>query len=189
MNVFELSSKTNISIKSLRKLEKLKLLTLDPDPPSDEHPSAPRMRFILMRQGQLSVPYLMTLLTKPDTLYDLRKYEPRARAQIAALGDYQATLAPKEVTAVIDRAAGADTDAALALAQWLGDVLPAEPVGHHWVAVRLLLPLPEFQREQAMPIINLALLHMRKLDTFRPYWESVENKSGRKEIRYFQPRD
>jgi len=188
MNVFELSNKTRISVKSLRKLQELKLLKLDPDPPSDEHPNAPQMRFILMRQGQLSVPYLLTLITKPDTLYDLRKYETRARAQISALGDYQATLAPKEVTAVIDRAAGAEPDAALILAQWLGDVLPAEPVGHHWVAVRLLLPLPEFQREKAMSLVSLALMHMRKLDAFRPYWESVENKSGRKEIRYFQPK-
>jgi len=188
MNIFELSNKTHISVKSLRKLEKLKIDfgALDDEP--DDFLHAAKIRFVLMRKGQLTVEQLLQLIVDPSLFDMLKKYEARARAQIAALGDYQATLAPREVTAVIDRAAGAEADAALILAQWFGDVLPAEPVGHHWVAVRLLLPLPVFQREKAMSLVSLALMHMRKLDAFRPYWESIENKSGRKEIRYFQPK-
>lgn len=190
MNIHQIAVKTNISLKNLRKLEKLKInfAKLDPEI-DDEHPEAAKMRYLLMRKSQLPVPLLMILLDNSDVFFDLRKYAERAREQIAALGDVRSQAAPVEIRAAIDEAPS-DPNAAQALANWLLDILPAQGyVTHHWVAARLLIGMTPFEREQSAPRISLALMHMRKIEDFRPYWNSVENSQGRKSIKYSQPLD
>lgn len=189
MNIHDVATKSGVSIRALRKLEKLKIIAFDPDPDADEHPRAAEMRFLLMRNQQLSAALLVELLESPTAFFDLRKYEPRARAQIAALGDVQGSVAPIGVLAAISDAAGADASAAQTLADWLTEILPSEPVSHYWVAVRLLLPLAPIQREAVGKRISLALMHMRKLESFAGNWESVPGAAGRTVINYFQKRN
>lgn len=181
MNIYDISTKFKISVGALRRLEKGGLLEFEK--PSG---SVAKMRFLLIRNQQLPVESLLELLDEPGTLFDLYKYEERGRAQIRALGDVRGSVAPIEALAAISDAAGGDAHAAQAIADWLIRVLPREPVSHHWVAVRLLLPLDPVQREAMFGKISFALMHMRKLESFAGYWVSVENKAGRKEIKYFQ---
>ena len=189
MNIHDVATKSGVSLRALRKLEKLKLIKFDPNPDADEHPRAAEARFLLMRNQQLSASLLVDLIDAPSALFDLRKYEARAREQIAALGDVTGQAAPIAVQAVISDAAGADATAAQTLADWLTSILPAEPVSHYWVAARLLYPLDPFQRETIGKKISLALMNMRKLESFVPYWESVPGKYGRSVINYFQKRN
>ncbi|MBA3831642.1 MAG: hypothetical protein H0X34_07075 [Chthoniobacterales bacterium] len=189
MNIHDVATKSGVSIRALRKLEKLKLIAFDPDDDSDEHPRAAEIRFLLMRNQQLSAALLVELIDKPAALYDLRKYEARAREQIAALGDVAGTVAPIEALAVISDAAGADASAAQTLADWLTGILPSEPVSHYWVATRLLLPLVPGQRETLGKKISLALMNVRRLESFHPYWQSVPGAYGRSVINYFQKRE
>lgn len=185
MNIHDVATKSGVSVRALRKLEKLKLIRFDPD--ADEHPRAAEMRFLLMRNQQLSAALLVELIENPPAFYDLRKYEQRARDQVAALGDVAATVAPIEVLAAIGDAAGADASAAQTLADWLMEILPGDPVSHYWVAVRLLLPLDPIQRDAIGKQISLALMHMRKLESFAHYWRSVPGTAGRTVINYFRP--
>lgn len=187
MNIHDVATKSGVSVRALRKLEKLKLIAFDADPKSDEHPRASEIRFLLMRGQQLSAALLIDLLDTPAALYDLRKYEARAREQIAALGDVRASVAPIEVLASISDAAGADASAAQTLADWLTRILPNEPVSHYWVAVRLLLPLDPIQRGAVVKQISLALMNVRRVESFRPYWRSVAGKNSRTVINYSQP--
>lgn len=181
MNIYDISTKFKISVGALRRLEKGGLLKFEK--PSE---TVAKMRFLLIRNQQLPVESLLELLDDPGTIFDLHKYAERGRTQLRALGDVRADMAPIEAQAAISDAAGGDAFAAQAIADWLISILPRDPVGHHWVAVRLLLPLDPIQREAMLPKASFALMHMRKLDSFAGYWESVENKAGRKEIRYFQ---
>lgn len=188
MNIFEISAKSGIPLKSLRKLERMNINfgKLDSEPDIFFH--AAKIRFTLMRKGQLTVEQLFQLLDDPAIYDELKKYQGAARTQVAALGDVKATPAPREVTAAIDAAAGGDVDAAHALAGWLMGILPASPVGHHWVACRILFPLNAFMREQMAPRISLALMHMRKVEEFAPYWASIKAANGRNSIFYSQPK-
>lgn len=181
MNIHDISTKYKISVTALRRLEKGGILQFEK--PSD---TVAKMRFLLIRRQQLPVESLLELLDDPGTLFDLYKYEERGRAQLKELGDVRGSLAPIEALAAISDAAGGDPVAAQAIADWLMRILPREPVPHHWVAVRLLLPLDPVQRDVMLPKASFALMHMRRLESFVGYWESVENKAGRKEIRYFQ---
>lgn len=181
MNIHDTSTKFKVPVAALRRMEKGGLLKFDK--PSD---SVAKMRFLLIRNQQLPVESLLELLDDPGTLFDLHKYEERGRAQITALGDVRATAAPIEALAAISDAAGGDATAAQAIADWLTSILPVAPVTHHWVAVRLLFPLDERQRAVMLGKVSFALMHMRKLDSFAGYWSSVENKAGRKELKYFR---
>jgi len=187
MDIYQIGRRTRISLKSLRKLEALNVLKLD----EAEGPLS-ELLFHMRGNQTFSLPMLLQMIADPDLIEDIsyanQTYGRRARDQIAALGDLSQGLPGKPVTAAIDGTAKGDPIAAQMIADWLRDVLPAEPVKYPWIAVRLMLPLNDFLREKAMPIVPLALMHMRKLEAFRPYWESIENKSGRKEIRYFQPK-
>jgi len=184
MTLHEIQRRTGISLAKLRKLEKLQIDFGKIDPP-EENP-ADAIRFHLMRNQQMTAAQLLALLDAPDMVDDLGRYKERALAQVASIGDVAADAAPRDVTAAIRDAGKGDDDAALVVAQWLLSILPPYPVSHHWVAVRLLLPLNEFQRAQAMPMISLALLNVRKLPEFAAAWQSVKRDKKNK-IEYFRP--
>jgi hypothetical protein len=133
---------------------------------------------------------LLALIDAPDLLDELGavrpRYASRAREQIRALGDMSHGMAPRDVTAAIPGAARGDDDESLKIADWLKGILPAAPVAHAWIVVRLLKPLNEFMRGQSAPLISPALLNMRKLPEFAGYWRS-EKIGTRNQIRYFQP--
>ncbi len=185
MNIYELSNKSGASLADLRKLEKLKVLKIDP-----EGEAIQKLRFHMARNMQFTLPMLLQMLDEPDLIDELgwqsKRYERRAREQLAALGDIQATSAPREVTAEIPGANYGDEGAALMIAEWLKSVLPVEPVGYHWVAARLLAPLNQCLREQYTSKLSLALLNVRKLPEFADHWRS-EKIGTRKTIRYFRP--
>lgn len=165
MNIHDLAARTGISLKILRKLEKINVLKLDP-----ENALAAELRFSLSRQSQLSVMDLLTLLENPDIFGDLRQYDERAREQVARLGDVTSGAAPKHVTAEIPNAAKGDRRAALVIADWLKGILPAGPVGYHWVAARLLFPLNPFLRKENSKHVIRALLIVRAQPEFAGWW-------------------
>ena len=189
MNIFEVAHKTGISLKSLRKLEKLKLDfgALDDEP--DTYLHAAKIRFMLMRKGTLTVEQLLQLIDDRDIFDELKKYRAAAQTQVDALGDFKATAAPIEVQGAIDSAAGGDVIAAREIATWLRRILPAAPVSHAWVAVRLIVPLIPLHRETMAPRVSLALMHTRRLPEFAGYWESVKDANDRNSIKYFQKRN
>lgn len=179
MNIHELSTRTNISVAKLRKLERLRVLTVDP-----ESDAAPALRFHLARNIGLSVPQMLMLIDNPDLIGQLGKYADRARNQIAALGEVHA--APRNVTAAIYDAARGDVTEAETLAGWLRDILPADPVPFYWIAVRLLHGLPATLKTQYAARINIALANVRKLESFAG-WSHVETIAGKNAIRYHKP--
>lgn len=187
MNIFDLSQKTRIPMKSLRKLEKLGVLIVDREPDIISE-----IAFHMRTNWQLSLPMLMHFVDQPELLDDLgyvsARYRQRAETQIEALGDLSQHLAPLKVTSAIDGAARNESEAIAILETWLKDVLPCDPVSYYWICVRLLKPQNEFLRAAALPLLKLAMMNVRKSDTFKAYWVSKELGS-RTTIRYRKPLD
>lgn len=168
MNIHEMATRTGISLKSLRKLEKLRLLKVDA-----ESDIVSEIRFHFARSGQMTVAHMLALIDNPNVIQEFSPaYQKRVKTQLEALGDYATSKAPLSVTASLLSAAGRDPDGALVVAEWLKGVLPFEPVSHYWVSVRLLVGLGAEQRAQYIPLVGLALLHTRALPEFAGYWES-----------------
>ena len=190
MNIRELAGKTGIPLKTLRKLEALKIDFGKLEPEGD---FINLLRIHLGRNQQMTVAQLLHLHDEPSLIDELgavnAKYAARARDQMRALNEgaiVSASSAPKSVTAEISQAARCDDASTLVIAEWLMTVLPVEPVTHHWVAVRLLAPLNEFLREQDAPLITLTLLNVRRIPEFRAWWRSEKIK-GRSVIKYSRP--
>lgn len=179
MNIHELSSRTNISLSNLRKLERLKVLKVDA-----ESALAPALRWHLGRNQHMTVTQLLDVLAAPDILDDLGRYAEQARAQIAELGAVMP--APRDVTAAIYDAGKGDTENVEIIASWLRSVLPREPVSYHWIAVRLLFGLPDTLKTQYAKRLNLVLANARKLDSFAG-WFSFEKKGERRAVKYHKP--
>lgn len=183
MNILQLSVKTGIPVTKLRKLEKLGALVAD-----KETGFLDTLIFHMRGNRILTVSQLLALIEAPDLLDELAavkpRYASRAREQLQALGSVADSLAPRDVTAAIVGAARGDDDESLIIADWLKGILPAAPVAHAWVTVRLLMPLNEFMRGQTAPLISPALLNVRKLPEFAGYWLS-EKSGGRSAIKYF----
>lgn len=179
MNIHEMSNRTGVSLSTLRKLDRLGVLKVDA-----ESDAAAAIRFHLTRNQQMTAAQFLAVLDDRTLISELGRYSARCQAQLDGLGAVEATLAPKSVTAEIPQAARGDDDAALVIAEWLMSILPADPVPHAWPAVRLLMPLNEFLREQYAPLINLALLNVRRLPEFALCWRS-EKIGDRNQIRYF----
>lgn len=168
MNIHEISLKAHIPIKALKRLVDMKLLKVDPEPDISA-----ALRFHLRGGAQLSVPQLLALIDEPDVIETLGRFTERARAQIAALGDFSASSAPPEVTAYIMEAGQGDDAAARTIALWAKSVLPTREVRHAWLAVRLLAPLPPHLRKQCGKLVTLALAYARKQPEFEGYWRNV----------------
>lgn len=177
MNIHELSARTNISLSALKKLDRLKVLKVDP-----EHSLASSLRFHLARNQHLSVAQIIAIKQDSSVLDELGKYRDRALNQITVLGDV--APAPREVTALIYDAGKGDTDACEAIAAWLRSILPREPVTYHWVAVRLLWGLPDTLKVQYSKRLNIVLANVRKLDSFAGWYRIISASAVKNTVVY-----
>lgn len=180
MNIHELSRRTGVTLTKLRAIERLGALKVDA-----ENATAQQIQFTLSRNPVLTLASALALLDDPSLIYDLGHYEKRARAQIDQLGNVKP--APRDAGAAIEGAAHGDEGSCAILAKWLASALPTEPVPYLWIAVRLLVALPETLRASLAGKVNIALAHVRKRADFEPYWSSA-TRSGKVTILYHKPR-
>lgn len=184
-NIFEISEETGISLAKLRRMDKKGFLRLD----TVENEVVTQLRHYLARNQQMSVKQLMWLIENPSAIIDLGGKAPRARAQLAALGDIEP--APSTVTAYIGDAARKDAEAVEILSQWLREVLPAKPVSHAWISVRLLLgtPVGGNLRASNISLIPLALMNVRRQASFAGWFEIVPAGETRTTTFYSRPKN
>lgn len=184
MNIYEISEKFGVSMRALRKLEKGKVLKLDP-----VNPMVDKIIYMLSKGKLLPVDALAFLVENPDTLIELGNRAGEAEYQVSSLGNVQQDIAPPDVSAEIEMAAKGDDNAVEKLATWLQRVIPSDcAVGHHFVAVRLLLSVPSGSRPYAYSRLPRALLNVRRHPGFAG-WSSYTTESGSKVSRYHRPAD
>lgn len=180
MNIFEFCERYNIKQGKARRMDKDGVLRLD----ASSNAFDP-IRATLANCDPLSAAQLVQLVENPGGLLELGKYAPKAHEQLQALGKPENQAAPREVAANIWEAAKGETEAVEILVAWLKEILPARVVGHNYLAVRLLLGLPENQRASEAPRIPRALLNCRRAESFAGFWH-VEPGVSRNVTRYAQ---
>jgi hypothetical protein len=165
VNIYEVAEKHKISLNKLRAMDKDGLLRLD----ESANASDP-IRATLMKGNPLPVSQLVQLVEEPSLLLDLGKYARDAEKQIAALSDPLRQVAPKPVAAAVTDAAKNDPEAVALLVAWLKEIIPTRPVGHAFIAVRLLLGIPPAIRKYEAPRIGRALLNCRNNPALAGWW-------------------
>lgn len=178
MDIYQISDKFNVSAAKLRKLDKAGLLRTNP-----ENSIATEIRYYLGKGKQLTVKQLVALLDNPALLFDLGNRAHQAEMQLRSLGRCQDEKAPLEIVAEIDQAARGDLNVVAKILPWLKEIIPATgTVGHHYIAVRLVLGSLPGLREYNAARISPALLNCRRHPNFSGWW-NVSNGASR----YFQP--
>ncbi len=165
MNIFEVAEKFKISLKKLRAMDKAGLLRLD-----ESATAADPIRATLIKGHPLPVWQLVQLVEEPALLLGLGKYAGAAETQVAALGKPERETAPKPVAASVTDAAKNDPEQVAILCGWLRSIIPARPVGHAYLATRLLLGIPAGARKSEAPRIGRALLNCRNSPALAEWW-------------------
>lgn len=169
MNLFEFSEEFGISLAKVRRIKKRFPQIFDnADARFDPHRSR------LAKGNRLTALQLVDLLENRGGLIELGKYAGKAERELAALGDPQGQVAPKEVAANIMEAAKDEPEAVKLVVDWLRSIIPADPVEHPYIATRLLLGIPANIRQYESPRIPRALLNARKHPDLAGWWR-VEN--------------
>lgn len=180
MNIFEFSERFHISLAKARKMNKAGVLRID----ESTSEASVEIRVLLAKGQPLTAAMLVELIENPGSLLDLGRYASRAESEIAALGKVEP--APKLVSAYVTDAAKNDPEAIDALLSWLHEILPTKPVGHSFIAVRLLLGLAPNIRQYDVPRIPRALLNCRLRPEFAG-WFRVEKRKSRNVTVYQRP--
>lgn len=182
MNIFEFCERFHISLAKARKMNKAGVLRLD----ENTSEAITEIRHALSRGQPLTAAQLVELVESPSAVLDLGRYAARAQDELDALGDARTQAAPKLVAAYVTDAAKGDPEAVGVLLDWLKRILPAHPVSHSFIAVRLLLGLAPNIRQFDVPRIPRALLNCRRHDAFAGWWR-VEAKKSRNVTIYQRP--
>jgi hypothetical protein len=148
-----------------------------------------KIRQTFRQSNDLRADILCALLESPSLVLQLGRYSGKAQDALDDIGDAIAGQAPREVALSLMDAANGDEAAIKSLCDWIKGALPKDgsPVGYHWLAVRLMLPLPANIRHHENERIRRALLRCRKSGALDG-WFTYEHKSGRNVTIYARPK-
>jgi hypothetical protein len=171
-SIHEFCSEFHITLGKARRMEKRGWLRVDSNAtPIDE------IRMALKRGQKLTVAQLVELIERPAGILELGKYASKAEEQLAALRDPKSQVAPKIVAANVLEAFQNDPQAVEIVARWLASIIPAAPVGHAYLATRLLLGVPENIRKYDVPHMQRVLMNCRQHPALKGLWRTEREKT------------
>ena len=182
MNIYEFCEKYRITMRKAKRLEKDGWLTFG----EVDDLGVMEIRHRLRSGNLLSVSHLMQLADNPAWVPMLGAYAGKAREQLAALGDWRNEPAPIEAAAAIAEASKGNPEAVHVVCDWLRQVIPAHPVTHSYVAIRLLFGVPESIRHFEAPRIAMVFTNCRRSESLAGWWR-VEPQGSRKVTLYQRP--
>lgn len=178
MNIFDLADKSGISVKKLRVLDKLGGLRHDANATPLDGIAA------TIRSGnRLSVAQLVYLIENPAGALELGdKYAGKAQTQLDELGRVKGQEAPRSISALILDAFENNPEAVAAVVGWCKSIIPAEPVGHSYIATRLLLGVPENLRVHDFPRLRRLMSNCREHPEFAGWWHKEKVSSRNRTV-------
>jgi hypothetical protein len=182
MNIFDIHEKSGVSLRALRKLDKMGVLRCKPNDPILD-----AIRLMLSSSKPLSVAQLAALIDNPGLVLELGKKADAAELQLEGIGDAKGEAAPRSVTLHIEDAARSDPAAVAKIAMWIFDNLPSYgAVNYSYVALRLLYGVPEGQRQFVLPRIARAISYAKQQAPLSHCWR-MTGKEGAKRTEFFKP--
>lgn len=180
-SIHEFAAEYHISLGKARRMEKAGWLRVDANAtPIDE------IRIALKKGARLTVAQLVELIENPSGLLELGAYARQAQAQLDILGDPKSEAAPRDIAAQLLDAYRNEGEAVAAVASWVVSVLPSGPVGHAYIATRLLLGVPESIRKFDVPRLQRVLMNVRAHPLMVNNWRTVKQAS--RNVTYYQKR-
>ena len=180
LTIHEIADEFRISLRKLRAMQKRGCLRCEDsgDPLADEIAAH-------LKTGRgLSVRHLIALSKKPGLLGELGQRQDAARTQLEALGHLEP--APASLWPEMAPAASHDAEAVAKLVAWARGAIGNRRVNHHYLAVRLILAVPEALRKYEYPRLNRIFLNMRKHPSFAG-WFTIEQRGKRRVTWYHRP--
>lgn len=174
MNVFEFHERYKISLTKARLIAKENPHWFDGTSTATD-----AARATIAKGNAPTAMQLVELIENPASLLELGKYVDTAEREIAKLGNPLGQVAPKEVVANIMEAAKGEPEAVEILVNWLKSITGDSPVGHAFIAVRLLLGTPASIRKSEGPRIPRALLNARNHPDFAGWWHTKPDGKNR----------
>jgi hypothetical protein len=171
-SIHEFCAEFHISLAKARRMDKRGWLRI-----SGETTAVDEIRMALKRGQKLTVAQLCELIESPAGILELGKYAAKAEEQLAALKDPASQAAPLAVSSYILEAFQNQSQAVEIIARWLATIIPAEPVGHAYVATRLLLGVPANIRHYDVPHVHRVLMHCRAHPSMAGLWRTEKNKT------------
>lgn len=164
MNIYEIHEKSNVSLRTLRKLEKLGFLKVGR---TEGDETLLKLTLNLRKGNPLTPRELLGLYKNPGWLESLGKHAAAGDAWLEMLGDAKRDACPWSIAAEIPGAAAGEADAIAALAKWLSQHIETssayeEPRVYAYVAVRLLYNIPDNLLKMNFPVLGAAMLKIRK---------------------------
>lgn len=186
MDIYGISNRSGLSLRSLRKLEQLAVLKTTPP----DNPVIEPMRYNIRKGHSLTALQLAALVEDPDLLWELGDHSEKTQARIDGLGDCQGSKAPMPIVLAVEGAAKDKAEAIELLCDWLRSIIPpVGPVTHYFVAVRLLLGVVPNLRKYVASRIPQALLNCRNAESFAGWSSKEPDNRGRNVTRYHRPAD
>lgn len=178
--IYDFCEVFHISLSKARKMDKGGWLRL-----AGSNDALDPIRASLANGDHLTAAQLVELIEAPTGLAELGKYAAKAEREIAVLGKPEA--APSVVVANIMEAAKGEPEAVQILVDWLKSIIGKAPIGHAFVAVRLLLGISEGIRKYEGPRIPRALLNARNHPSMAGWWRTELGPKNRNVTVYQKP--
>ena len=173
MNIHEFSERYKISLAKSRRILKENPHWFD----GSASTQGIEIRSWLANGQPLTSMQLCTLIENPGFILELGKHAHKAEEALARLGNVKAEIARLDVAACITDAASKDPESLAIIINWLKTIIPSEPVGHAYLATRLLLGLPENVRQFDAPRLQRVFLNCRLHPSFENWFFIKKNFS------------
>lgn len=184
-DIYEISTRYNISIKKLRAMERKGVLRTT----ESEKPELSRILYNLRKGNRLSALHCALLIDDTDLIFDLGGYELSIKQQLEELGDASSEAAPAHIVMRIDSAAKGHPERVEALEAWMKETIPTgKEVSHHYLAVRILLGVKPSMRPFIAKWIARAFLNVRNRKSFSNWYTLREKRFSRNATFYHRPK-
>lgn len=187
MDVYELSDKSGVSIRTLRKIEKFGVLNLQ----KSKNPVIDKIKKNLKHGNRLTAEQQFHLVKNPKDAKLLLRWEDEVQDCLNGLGDVMREKMPWEISANAAFAASKDMAAADRLAKWFCNFIDRNPAfadgrshDHAYMVVRMLADIPDNLLHLTAPVVAQAMWNTRRTKRMAGYWH-IDPKTRR--TRYHRP--
>lgn len=175
MNIYQIAEQTGVSLRILKKLEKLGYLNVS----ETENPTVEKIRQNLRRRNPLSAEQQLYLLKNPSAMEFLEDWDYVIEDYLNLLGNVIEERMPWRTAASIVSSGDNDKEATGRVAAWICDFIDQNSAfakgatcEHTYLAVRMLADIPDNLLHMSVTTIRQAMKNCRRTKIMKGYWHT-----------------
>lgn len=186
MDIYDISEKTGVAVRTLRKIDKCGYLKVI----KSKNPIIDQMKENLRKGNRLTAIQQLHLVQNPKDVKLLARWEFEATEILAKLGNVSQEAMPWQIAHNADLAASKNKEAADKLAHWFCNFIDGNPAfangascDHAYLVVRMLFDVPEHHLEHLAKIAQRAMWNCRGTKRMAGYYHT----DSKRRTRYHRP--